>query len=398
MSEPTIEQIRNFRLRSHHLDADYSRGDIIELAGTCGMQNSPPGAWETALFNRAPDCGLAEMERLLYEEKTLLQAWSFRGAPFVFPTSESDVFLSALRAEDGEPWIYTQGIGLALDFLQMTYEELYRLMMQVMPRLDGHMISGKNALDQTVAGWMCPHLPAEKQELWNSPSMYGAPDKQTVGGAVVSFLLRPAAFNGLVVFGGRDGSVPSFTSLRSWLGRGTADAGKVREAAAGKLVRKFLHCYGPASADSFISWLGCSKTQGKRLWQTVSEEIEPVTVSGKTKYILSRDRERLFYPVSFQKDLLLLGGHDPYLDQRDRAVLQANPFLQKQIWRLVSNPGAIVYQGEVIGIWTGKKKGNGMDISMTLWADLPAERKEALPDLAERYTVFRGLKLLSVSL
>lgn len=394
MSEPTIEQIRNFRLRSHHLDADYSRGDIIELAGACGMQNSPPGAWETALFNRAPGCGLSEIERLLYEEKTLLQAWSFRGAPFVFPTSESDVFLSALRAEDGEPWIYTQGIGLALDFLQMTYEELYRLMMQVMPRLDGHMISGKNALDQTVAGWMCPHLPAEKQELWNCPSMYGAPDKQTVGGAVVSFLLRPAAFNGLVVFGGRDGSVPSFTSLQSWLGRGTAD----EEDAAGNLVRKFLHCYGPASVDSFISWLGCSKTQGKRLWQTVSEEIEPVAVSGKTKYILSADRERLFSPVSFQKDLLLLGGHDPYLDQRDRAVLQANPSLQKQIWRLVSNPGAIVYRGEVIGIWTGKRKGKGMDISMTLWADLPAKRKEALPELAERYTVFRGLKLLSVSL
>ena len=50
---------------------------------------------------------------------------------------------------------------------------------------------------------MLPVLPAEKRDLWNQPSMYGSPDKQTVGGAVVSFLLRPCAFMGLVVFGRR---------------------------------------------------------------------------------------------------------------------------------------------------------------------------------------------------
>ena len=45
-----------------------------------------------------------------------------------------------------------------------------------------------------------------------------------------------------------------------------------------------------------------------------------------------------------QGDLLLLGGHDPYLDQRDRAILQPDKTLQKQIWKLVTNPGAVVYR------------------------------------------------------
>lgn len=48
-----------------------------------------------------------------------------------------------------------------------------------------------------------------------------------------------------------------------------------------QLVRKFVHCYGPATADRFADWLGCSGKQGRRMWNLIAEELEPVTVSGK---------------------------------------------------------------------------------------------------------------------
>ena len=220
MTELSVEQIRRFRLAAHHLDRVYANADIPVVVGACGMQNSPPGAWETALFNRVPGCSRAEMERLLYEEKVLLQAWSMRGAPVVFPASESGAFLAALTAGEGEPWIYTQGIALALEFLQMDFDTLLEQMVQVLPQLDGRLILSKTALDQTIAEWMLPLLPEEKRKLWNQPSMYGSPDQQTVGGAVVSFLLRPCAYLGLVVFGERNGISPTFTSYKTWVGRG----------------------------------------------------------------------------------------------------------------------------------------------------------------------------------
>ena len=400
MTEPSIEQIRIFRLRSHHLDAVYSKSETDRLVGACGMQNTPPGAWETALFNRVPDCTLSDMEHLLYEQKTLLQAWSYRGTPVVFPVSESSAFLSALIPDEPEPWIYTQGISLALDFLQMDFDSLLKILKQVIPQLDDHVIVSKSALDQTLAGWMTPLIPIQKRKLWNQPSMYGSPDVQTVGGAAVSFLLRPCAFHGLVVFGKRDGIRPTFTSLKIWTG---SPIPPDREAEM-KLVRKYLHCYGPATADMFAGWLGCSGKQARRMWNTISEEMEPVTVFGKKAFILSEDRERLFAPASFtgnypgdlQRDLLLLGGHDPYLDQRDRAVLQPDKTLQKQIWKLVTNPGAVVYRGEVIGIWTTKKKAKGMDIKMTLWTD--AAGKTPLQNLAEEYAAFRQQALMNLEI
>ena len=224
MKEPGMAQIRAFRLRAHHLDRIYAYEDIPEAVGACGMQNTPPGAWENALYHRVPSCTLSQMEQLLYgcptasgTGRTLLQAWSLRGAPFVFPASESGVFLSALIPQAEEPWIYTRGIALALEYLGMEMEPLLELLKQVILRLDDTVITGKNALDQTLAEWMLPFLPKEKRELWNHPSMYGEPDRQTVGGAVVSFLLRPCALCGLVVFGRRMPEGASFTSPINWL-------------------------------------------------------------------------------------------------------------------------------------------------------------------------------------
>lgn len=382
------------------------------------MQNTPPGAWENALYHRIPSCSLVQMEQLLYGDpkslensgspkasetgRMLLQAWSLRGAPFVFPVSESGSFLSALIPQTDEPWIYTRGITLALDYLGMEMEPLLELLKQVMIRLDNAVITGKNSLDQTLAEWMLPLLPKEKQALWNQPSMYGEPDRQTVGGAVVSFLLRPCAFCGLVVFGRRLPEGPSFTSFRNWLGGSLPLNETARKEAQKALVRKYLHCYGPAVPAMFADWLGCSKEQARRLWAAVSEEMEEVRVCGKKAWILASDHDSLFSVPDFSRPLLLLNGYDPYLDQRDRAVLQPDRTLQRKIWRTVSNPGAVIFQGKAVGIWASRKKGSGLDVEVTLWKDAEGKLSEEtalfreLSGMVEEWSAFRGLSVRGI--
>ena len=58
-----IRNILAFRLHAHHLDREYGEKDAVSAAGACGLQNSPPGAWETSLHNRVPGMSRAEMER-----------------------------------------------------------------------------------------------------------------------------------------------------------------------------------------------------------------------------------------------------------------------------------------------------------------------------------------------
>ena len=61
----TLEQVRGYRLRNHHLDAPLPAG-ALEGAVPCGAQNSPPGACETALWNRAVGVTLSQLEEALY--------------------------------------------------------------------------------------------------------------------------------------------------------------------------------------------------------------------------------------------------------------------------------------------------------------------------------------------
>lgn len=385
------EQLIHFRLHTHHLDRWYQKEDVERIAGACGFQNSPPGAWETALHNRIPALGQDGMRRMLEEDKILLQAWSFRGAPVVFPTAESPVFLWSLIPREGEPWIYTRGIQLALDFLQLSFDELLSLLRQVVEKLEGEVVRGKADLDQILAEWMTPLLPEEKEALWNSPSMYGNPEKQTVGGAVVSFLLRPCAFLGLVVFGKRNGISPTFTSFKSWTGHCLevleSDRNPEKE-----LVRKYLHCFGPGSVQGFTEWLGCSPAQARRMWQTAVDEMEPVHMSGKELWLLSDDKNLLLSPPEPERSLHLLGGHDPYLGLQDREVILEDKTKQRLIWQTVSNPGAVLRHGEIVGMWKTRKKGKGMDADVVLWNGKEILRTD-VEEYLEDYAVFHGLRL-----
>lgn len=335
MNSPTEDQIRSFRLRSHHLDRIYGRETLLEAAGACGLQNSPPGAWEAAIHNRIPELGGKELRDVLEENKILLQAWSFRGVPVVFPAEERRTFLSALIPAEGEPWIYTRGIGLALDALGLDFDYLLRLLFQVIPGLDHRSISGKNELDQTLAAWMEPFLPEEKRQIWNQPSMYGSPE---------------------------------FTSAGRWLNEADREPGQTDlpgpdGEASRCLVRKFLHCYGPSSPDLFGEWLGCSGKQARRMWNLAAEEMESVSVMGKKKFFLREDRQ----------------------------ILQPDSRLRGKIWRTVANPGAVVTEVRVTGIWTARKKKDGLEVDISLWE--PGDSRRRLTELAEDYAAFRGLAL-----
>lgn len=214
--ELTVKQVRGHRLAAHHLVKKLPPDDLLKAAGACGLQNSPPGAWETALFHRVEGCALQNLHSALYQEKSLLQAWSYRGAPIIFSTGESGTFLAPLQAKAGEePWVYTRGLSAALDFLGLPFEGLLPLVKEAAKYLDSHVVKSKEALDAVLAKAVENALPEEKRGLWRSPSMYDQTGRQTVGAAVVSFLLRPCSFSSLVVFGKREGMSPTFTSFQN---------------------------------------------------------------------------------------------------------------------------------------------------------------------------------------
>ncbi|MFT8337418.1 winged helix DNA-binding domain-containing protein [Schleiferilactobacillus harbinensis] len=378
------EQYRQFRVRTHHLAQRLPAQQLLTAAGTIGFQNSPPGAWEQAVFNRIADITAAELRAMLEEQKSLLQAWSFRGAPAVFPTQDAAVFLNALVAEKNEdPWIYTAGLVPSLPQLGIDYTTLLTVVGQATKAvLADKTITGKGQLDAAIADAVAADLPAAKQAAWQQPSPYGA--KQTLGEAAVSFMLRPASFQGLVVFGKRSGQSPSFTSPQHWGVDWPQESGALRE-----LAWRYVHAYGPTNRQEFTKWLGCSTAQGQRLWALIAGEVTAVDAGS----VLTTDLSEFQKTVVPAGTLRLLGPHDPYLDANGRDLLLPDKKLQRKVWRTVGNPGAVLLDGQIVGVWRQRKQGKQLSMTVDSFRPLTGELKQKITEQAEMYAVFLKMAL-----
>ena len=67
----------------------------------------------------------------------------------IFPLEDGPVFLSALIPTEGEPWIYTRGITLALDYLGISFQQALDWLLQVIVGLDSLSLVSKTVLDET---------------------------------------------------------------------------------------------------------------------------------------------------------------------------------------------------------------------------------------------------------
>ena len=128
----------------------------------------------------------------------MLQAWSFRGVPAVFPAAESSVFLSALAARPGEePWIYTRGRG-RWRWTSSAWSGTRRWRWSGRPRPAWTAVRCRARKNWTTC-WRnrrrarCRRSCGKK---WNAPSMYGRPDRQTVGGGGGLFCAAALQFSG----------------------------------------------------------------------------------------------------------------------------------------------------------------------------------------------------------
>ena len=91
--------------------------------------------------------------------------------------------------------------------------------------------------------------------------------------------------------------------------------------------------------------------------------------------------------------LLLLGPHDPYLDARDRELIAPDVKIQRQLWRYVGNPGAVLRGGRAVGQWRQKTSRGAAELTVQLFEPLAEPERRRLKELAERLCSARGLGL-----
>lgn len=227
-----------------------------------------------------------------------------------------------------------------------------------------------------------------QQRLWRMPSLYDPKGIQTMGEAAVSFLLRPCALCGKVVFSQRRENIPSFTSFIARTGHPLL----ARPSAQRELMRRFLHAYAPAAFNGFCDWLGCGKSQGRRLWKQIEPELEAVQVLGKTRYVLKEDLP-LFMQAIEPEDIRILAAHDPYLDARDHEILAQREHF-RLIWRTVANPGVILQGGRIIGIWRSRQQGKRTLLQARPFVKLNGDQEQQLQQRVSQWADFQQKEVI----
>lgn len=379
-----------FRLGAQSLLDRAEADGLLDVAGRCGVQNSPPGSALLSLHARVRGVTREQFDTLVAEDKSLVQTWCMRGAPYVVPTADAPVFITgALPPTEDARRNLLLGAGPDVDRLGMGLTEAAEL---TAAQIRGVLSGRRLAIDELgaeVARRIARTLPAKQREIWDAEGPHAA--GQPLGEAVVHFCLRLLTLQGIVCFAPRDGNKAPFVLVDEWLGRPIPDVDPA--AARAELLRRYLRCYGPSTRAGFAAWLGVRAGDTNPWWSLIEDELTPVAYDGRS-WMLTRDLEAL-RSAPTPRGVRLLPPRDPYTLVRDRTTLVAKQY-QRDVWKAIGPPGTVLVDGAILGTWRPRKKGRRLTIAVTPFTTLPSRHEAAVRDEADQLGPLRDATSVAV--
>ena len=320
------DQALAFRLAGQHLHA---RTDPLTAIAACGIQEYPPGWAAVALHARAQDAP---------DPAAVVTVNAMRGAPHVVPRADVAVFTAALVPADDE-------LGRLVG--APTAKEVAEAGMTVREALDRVTAAAREGL----AGG-----PLERDAFHQALRERVPPGLLPWCRGCRSHHVRPGLWRALGPLGVTE--MPA----KATYARAEPPAMDLGEARA-ELVRRFLRCFGPATHSQLAAWAQTAPAHAKALFAAVEDELEPVRLDGRRAWVLAVDAARLADPPA-ARGVRLLGGHDPYAGQPDRAALAPDAALRKRMFPAVGRPGLILRDGALAGLWRGRKRGTVLHVEV----------------------------------
>lgn len=275
------DHARRARLaRRHALHPDHRLDDPVAVtrAMTVLHATEPPSV-HLAIAARSKGVGVADVERALYEDRTVVKQLAMRRTLFAAPRD----LLPALLGGPAARVAQQQRAQVAKDVERHAVAAdgaawLDRACAAVLERLSTGEGLGARQLREELPELAGQTTPGPGARPWDVPVNF-APRVLTVLGA-----------EGLIVRGTNDGhwrtSRPTWTRMERWLGV-RPEPLDVRPAYA-EVVGRYLATFGPATEADIVWWLGSTKAAVR----TALVDVDAVAVeldSGATGFVLPGD-------------------------------------------------------------------------------------------------------------
>jgi len=335
----------------------------------CGLHAQLLSSAELAAWARVESLCRGEVQRALWEERTLIKTWAMRGTLHLLPSTELPLWHGALAINPRwlRPSVWKRAFGI-------TMEELERFTEAVGVALDGRVMT-REELIREVARLTGAESPRYATNSWGT-------------------ILRPAAFTGRLCFAPAVGQRVRFTRPDSWLGAAYQPP-IPGDAAAATVTKRFLAAYGPATADDFAKWWGGGGITGARKWiGALGADAVEVEVEGTPAWMLAPDARRARDGVA-AKAVRLLPSFDPYVVAASPHAVHLMPGnFRARVYRPQGwiSPVLLV-DGRMMGVWRHEIKGSAVEVSIEPFVPVPAWVRRAAADEAERLAAFLGARL-----
>ena len=364
--------------RRHRLARGHRAADVVDAARSivC-LHGTDPSTVYMSAWARLDDMRRADLDRALYEDRSLIKHMAMRRTLFVFPRDNlraaqagasqrvagaehrrlvKEVEQTGLR-KNGERWLAAaseQVLEALSDGREATASELR----QEIPALEGSMTYGEG-------------------KRWGG--------KVSVAPRVLTIL----SASGLIVRASNDGawtaSRPRWASMDSWLGAPLAPPPEQEGVAT--LVEAWLRAFGPGTEADLKWWLG-STLRAVRAALAELDAVE-VDLDGRTGYLMADDLE----PIDAVDPWAALL---PPLDPTTMGWTEREWYLGPHKARLFDTAGnagpTLWWEGRIVGGWRQDQEGA---VVLQLLDDIGSDGESALEAEAARLTAWLdGVKVL----
>jgi hypothetical protein len=357
--------------RRHRLAPGHGAGDVVDAARSmvC-LHGTDPATVYLSAWARVDGMAESDMDRALYDDRSLVKHLAMRRTLFVFPREtlaiaqagasnrvadfERRTLIRIVEREglqrDGERWL-REASERVLELLSDGREATSSELRADIPLLEGSVVYGEG-------------------KSWGG--------KMSIGPRVLTTLSAA----GQVVRASNDGawtiSRPRWTSMQSWLGEELAPPSDAVGVAG--LVERWLRVFGPGTAADIKWWLGSTVTAVRRALADL-DAIE-VELDGQTGYLLPDDLEPT---EAIEPWAALLPPLDPTTMGWFERGWYLGPY-KEQLFDTAGNAGPTVWwDGRIVGGWRQTDAG---EVELQMLEDVGAEGKRAIERESERLTAW----------
>ncbi len=144
-----------------------------------------------------------------------------------------------------------------------------------------------------------------------------------------------------------------------------------------ELARRYLHIFGPTSAESFARWAGISRSLAAAAFASLEGSLLPVRSPLGDELLLADDEPAMRAAAeTAAAPARLLPSGDAYflLDGAERELLVPRADQRQRLWTSRVWPGAVLLEGEIRGTW---RRANHI-VRIDAWSRLSRAARDAI--------------------